>query len=98
MPWFVNTEVIFPISAEVKFPTPDKITISCFASLSVPSVGKTWLAFALAPKPCREGYTAQIIRLTRLLRELMIAKGDGRYAKLLANLAKVDVLILDDGA
>ena len=59
-------------------------------------VGKTWLACALAHKACREGYTAQYIRLTRLLRELMIAKGDGRYAKLLASLAKVDVLILDD--
>jgi len=35
-------------------------------------------------------------RLTRLLRELTIAKGDGQYAKLLTNLAKVDVLILDD--
>ena len=59
-------------------------------------VGKTWLACALAQKACREGYTAQYIRLTRLLRELMVAKGDGRYPKLLANLAKVDVLILDD--
>ena len=59
-------------------------------------VGKTWLACALAHKACREGYTAHYIRLTRLLRELMIAKGDGRYAKLLANLAKVDVLLLDD--
>ena len=59
-------------------------------------VGKTWLACALAHKACREGYTAQYIRLTRLLRELMIAKGDGRYPKLLANLAKVDVLLLDD--
>ena len=59
-------------------------------------VGKTWLACALAHKACREGYTAQYIRLTRLLRELMIAKGDGSYPKLLANLAKVDVLILDD--
>tara|TARA_A100001391_G_scaffold44064_1_gene25679 strand:- start:226 stop:981 length:756 start_codon:yes stop_codon:yes gene_type:complete len=59
-------------------------------------VGKTWLACALAQKACREGYTAQYVRLTRLLRELMIAKGDGRYPKLLANLAKVDVLILDD--
>ena len=47
-------------------------------------------------RACREGYTAQYIRLTRLLRELMIAKGDGRYTKLLASLAKVDVLILDD--
>ena len=59
-------------------------------------MGKTWLACALAQKACREGYTAQYVRLTRLLRELMIAKGDGCYPKLLANLAKVDVLILDD--
>lgn len=58
--------------------------------------GKTWLACALAHKACREGYTAQYVRLTRLLRELMIAKGDGSYPKLLTNLAKVDVLILDD--
>jgi len=59
-------------------------------------VGKTWLACALAHKACREGYTVQYIRLSRLLRELMIAKDDGRYPKLLANLAKVDVLLLDD--
>jgi len=59
-------------------------------------VGKTWLACALAHKACREGYTGQYVRLTRLLRELTIAKGDGQYAKLLTNLAKVDVLILDD--
>jgi DNA replication protein DnaC len=59
-------------------------------------VGKTWLACALAHKACREGYTVQYIRLSRLLRELMIAKGDGRDPTLLANLAKVDVLLLDD--
>ncbi|MDX5336787.1 MAG: IS21-like element ISSpu5 family helper ATPase IstB [Marinobacter sp.] len=59
-------------------------------------VGKTWLACALAHKACREGYTAQYVRLTRLLRELTIAKGDGQYSKLLTNLAKVDVLIRDD--
>ena len=59
-------------------------------------VGKTWLACALAHKACREGYTAQYVRLTRLLRELTIAKGDGQYSKLLTSLAKVDVLILDD--
>ena len=50
----------------------------------------------MAHKACREGYTVQYIRLSQLLRELMIAKGDGRYPKLLANLAKVDVLLLDD--
>ena len=59
-------------------------------------VGKTWLACALAHKACREGYTAQYLRLPRLLQEMAIAKGDGRYPKLLATLAKTDVLILDD--
>lgn len=47
-------------------------------------VGKTWLACALAHKACREGHTALYFRLAHLLRELTIAKGDGRYTKLLA--------------
>lgn len=59
-------------------------------------VGKTWLACALAHKACREGYTALYLRLPRLLQEMAIAKGDGRYPKLLATLAKTEVLILDD--
>ena len=59
-------------------------------------VGKTWLACALAHKACREGYTAQYFRLAQLLRELTIAKGDGRYTKLLARLARTEVLVLDD--
>ncbi len=59
-------------------------------------VGKTWLACALAHKACRVGHAAQYVRLTRLLREMTIAKGDGQYPKLLNMLAKVDVLILDD--
>lgn len=44
-------------------------------------VGKTWLACALAHKACWEGYTTQHVRLTRLLRELTIAFGDGQYSK-----------------
>jgi DNA replication protein DnaC len=59
-------------------------------------VGKTWLACALAQKACREGHTAMYLRLPRLLQELAIAKGDGRYPKLLTTLAKTEVLILDD--
>lgn len=59
-------------------------------------VGKTWLACALAHKACREGYTAYYVRLNRLFHELSVAKGDGQYPRLLANLAKVDVLLLDD--
>jgi DNA replication protein DnaC len=59
-------------------------------------VGKTWIACALAQKACREGYSAQYLRLPRLLEELPLAKGDGSYPKLLTSLAKMDVLILDD--
>jgi DNA replication protein DnaC len=59
-------------------------------------VGKSWIACALAHKACRKGYSAQYLRLPRLLEELPLAKGDGSYPKLLANLAKMDLLILDD--
>jgi DNA replication protein DnaC len=59
-------------------------------------VGKSYLACALAQKACRTGYKAFYQRLPRLLVELEIARGDGRYPKLMRQLAKVDVLVLDD--
>jgi len=59
-------------------------------------VGKTWIACALANKACREGYSARYLRLPRLLHELSIARADGRYPKLLAELARTDLLVLDD--
>ena len=58
--------------------------------------GKTWLACALAHQACREGFSALYLRLPRLFEELDIARGDGRYPKLLQSLGKTDVLILDD--
>jgi DNA replication protein DnaC len=58
--------------------------------------GKSFLACALAQKACREGFTALYHRLPRLLPELAMAKSDGRYSKLLAGLARADVLVLDD--
>ena len=59
-------------------------------------IGKTWLGCALGHKACREGLTALSLRLPRFLQELLIAKGDGRYGKLMTTLAKTDLLILDD--
>ena len=59
-------------------------------------VGKTWVACALAHKACREGYTARYARFPALLRDLAIARGDGQYPRLLAALARVDVLLIDD--
>ena len=58
--------------------------------------GKTWVACGLAHTACRQGYSAHYLRLPRLWRDLTIAKGDGRYTKLLTSWAKVDLLILDD--
>lgn len=59
-------------------------------------IGKTWLACALGQKACREGLSVLYLRLPRFLQELSIAKGDGRYVRLMKALAKTDLLILDD--
>jgi len=58
--------------------------------------GKTFLACALAHQACRQGYTVRYLRLPRLFQDLQIAKGDGRYPKLLTALAKIDLIVLDD--
>ena len=59
-------------------------------------IGKTWLACALGQQACRDGYSVLYLRLPRLLQEMPTAKGDGRYAKVMAALAKTDLIILDD--
>lgn len=58
--------------------------------------GKSFIACALAHKACLEGYTSYYVRLPRLLPELIICKGDGSYMRKLEELAKIDLLILDD--
>lgn len=59
-------------------------------------VGKSYLACALAHKACLYGYGARYHRLPRLLEDVAIARGDGRYLKLLKTLSKVDVMVIDD--
>jgi DNA replication protein DnaC len=59
-------------------------------------IGKTWLACALAHKACRDGYSVLYLRLPRFLQEMSIAKGDGRYGKVMAAMAKTDLILLDD--
>jgi DNA replication protein DnaC len=58
--------------------------------------GKTYLGCALAHQACREGFSARYVRLPRLLAELALGRGDGRYGKFLLALAKTDLLVLDD--
>lgn len=59
-------------------------------------VGKTWLACAVANLACRNGHSAMYVRTPRLLQQLVIAKADGSYAKIMNKLAKAKVLIIDD--
>jgi len=58
--------------------------------------GKTYLACVLATQACRLGFSVRYFRTSRLLESLSIAHGDGRFSKLINQLAKTDVLLLDD--
>lgn len=59
-------------------------------------VGKSFLACAFAHKACREGFTVQYHRTSRLFQELAISRADGRYLRLLNSLARVDLIVFDD--
>ncbi len=58
--------------------------------------GKSWLACALAQYACRRGHSALYQRVPRLGEELRIRHGNGTFGKWLLQLARTDVLLLDD--
>ena len=58
--------------------------------------GKTWLACAFGNEACRRGFSVRYLRLPRLFEMLRISHGDGSYTKLMNQLLKTDLLILDD--
>ena len=60
--------------------------------------GKTWLSCALARQAARNGFSVLYARCHRLLQELRVAHGEGTFGRRLAQLARVDVLLLDDFA
>lgn len=59
-------------------------------------VGKSWLACALGHKACRDNRSVLYTRLSKLLDDLSLARGDGRIAARLKSLGQVELLILDD--
>ena len=59
-------------------------------------VGKTWLACALGQYACRHGRSALYVRVPRMAEELRVLHGSGGFGKWLIQLARTDVLILDD--
>src|SRR5215468_9747768 len=58
--------------------------------------GKSFLACALTHAAVRRGHTALYVRTPRLLAELALSRGDGRYIRRLGQLARIGVLVLDD--
>jgi DNA replication protein DnaC len=58
--------------------------------------GKSFLACALAHSAARQGHSVLYLRTPRLLDDLAIGRADGRYARLLTTLARVQLLVLDD--
>lgn len=59
-------------------------------------VGKSFLACALGHLAARAGFTVRYWRAPRLWESLGQARGDGSHLKMLTQLAKVQILILDD--
>lgn len=60
--------------------------------------GKTYVGCALAQQACRKGFRAAYRRAPRFFDELRLARADGSYPRLLARIAKIDVLVIDDFA
>lgn len=58
--------------------------------------GKSFCACAFGNQACRQGLKVRYYRVTRLLTDMGIARGDGSYNKLMRDLKKVQLLILDD--
>ena len=59
-------------------------------------LGKTYLACALGHAICRQGFSVRYWRLPKLLEALRIAGVDGTLNKTYQQLAKINVLIVDD--
>jgi DNA replication protein DnaC len=68
----------------------------CILITGPTGVGKSWLACALAQYACRRGHSALYQRVPRLPEELRIRHGSGAFGKWLIQLAKTDVVVLDD--
>jgi len=60
--------------------------------------GKSYVACALAQQACRKGFRAMYRRAPRFFDELRLARADGSYPRLLARIAKFDVVVIDDFA
>ena len=61
-------------------------------------VGQSFLVCALGHAACRRNFRVRYYRLPRLLADGLVAKHEGTWFRWLSQLARYDLLILDDGA
>jgi DNA replication protein DnaC len=59
-------------------------------------VGKSFIACALAHAAIRSGHSAYYVRAPRLAEDLAVGRADGRYGRLLAHLARTELVVVDD--
>ena len=58
--------------------------------------GKSYLACAFGNHACRRGFTVRYFRTPRFFQALAVARGTGRYDRVLRSLLRIDLLIIDD--
>lgn len=64
--------------------------------LGATGLGKSFIACALGNQAARNGLSVRYQRLPRLLDDMAMVRAEGKYARLLAQVSKVRLLILDD--
>ena len=61
-----------------------------------PGTGKSHLATALAAQACQKGYRVRFFRTTELVTALIEARDERTFLRLKGQLAKLDLLVLDE--
>jgi len=59
-------------------------------------IGKSWISCAMGHQACRDNYSVLYQRVPKLFTDLALARGDGRYPRILRTLGGVQLLIIDD--
>ncbi len=58
--------------------------------------GKSFISSALSHEACVQGYKVKYYRTTRLAKELSLGYANAKYEKIMTELKKCDLLVLDD--
>lgn len=59
-------------------------------------VGKSFIACAFGHRACLSGFKVLYFRGPRLFQDIALARGDGRYNKVMNTIAKTHVIVIDD--